>query len=52
MDMKLWQDAYFDMSFVSYCISAISNNKSFIALGNLSGEIILMSSNGKLFIYF
>lgn len=52
LDKKMWQDVYFDTSFVSYCISSVSNNKSFIALGNLSGEIILMSSKGKLFIYF
>ncbi|GFY63366.1 WD repeat-containing protein 6 [Trichonephila inaurata madagascariensis] len=43
IELQNWSDIFYDNSFASYCVPSISFNSVFLALGNIYGELALLS---------
>ncbi|GIX70552.1 WD repeat-containing protein 6 [Caerostris darwini] len=43
MELKRWEDLFYDNAFASYCVSCISKGTLYLALGNISGELGLLN---------
>ncbi|GIZ02378.1 WD repeat-containing protein 6 [Caerostris extrusa] len=43
IELKHWEDIYYDNAFASYCVSCISKGTLYLALGNISGELALLN---------
>ncbi|GFT80989.1 WD repeat-containing protein 6 [Trichonephila clavipes] len=43
IELQNWSDIFYDKSFASYCVPSISFNSVFLALGNIYGELALLS---------
>ncbi|XP_055934897.1 WD repeat-containing protein 6-like isoform X1 [Argiope bruennichi] len=43
MELKNWEDIFYDNAFSSYCVPSVSIGSLYLALGSISGEVALLS---------